>query len=57
MHAGIVAAVLAAGAFVSLVWRPGQGAIWSQLSAIVLMASCALAAGAAREWFVRKPVS
>jgi hypothetical protein len=38
LHAAIVGAVLAVGALVSLLSRPGAGAIWSQLAAIVLMA-------------------
>ena len=37
VHAALVAAVLALGAMASLLSRPGAGAIWSQLAAIVLM--------------------
>jgi hypothetical protein len=47
LHSGVMGAILALGALVSLLSRPGQGAIWSQLSAILLMAPSALAGGAA----------
>jgi hypothetical protein len=47
LHAAIVGAILALGAFASLVSRPGAGAIWSQLAAIVLMAPSALVGGVA----------
>jgi hypothetical protein len=42
LHAGIVAGVLAVGAIVSLLSRPGEGAVWSQVSAVCLMAPSAL---------------
>lgn len=43
-HAAIVAAVIAAGALVSLVARASEE-IWSQVSAIVVMAPCAWIGG------------
>jgi hypothetical protein len=45
LHAGIVAGVLAAGALASLLSSPGEGAIWSQLAAALLMAPSALIGG------------
>jgi hypothetical protein len=45
LHAAIVAAILALGATVSLVATLGSGAIWSQVSAIALMAPAAAAGG------------
>jgi multisubunit Na+/H+ antiporter MnhE subunit len=43
-HAAILAALIALGAVVSLVASP-PGAIWSQVSALVLMAPCAWLGG------------
>src|SRR3954469_25200987 len=43
-HAAVVAAVIAAGAILSLVFDP-SGARWSQLAAIVVMAPCAWLGG------------
>jgi multisubunit Na+/H+ antiporter MnhE subunit len=43
-HAAIVAALIATGAVVSIVASPA-GAIWSQVSALVLMAPCAWLGG------------
>ena len=40
-HGIAVAAVLALGAAISLVSTLGNGAVWSQAAAIVLMAPCA----------------
>jgi hypothetical protein len=45
-HAAIVALLIAVGALVSLVLSPGEGARWSQLSALLLMAPCAWLGGA-----------
>ena len=39
---GVVAAMIAVGALISLASRPGGGAIWSQLVAILLLAPTAL---------------
>jgi multisubunit Na+/H+ antiporter MnhE subunit len=44
LHAAIVAALIALGALISLIARPSD-AIWSQVSAIVFMAPCALVGG------------
>src|SRR2546429_9990619 len=41
----LLAAVIAAGALFSLLARPGAGAIWSQVSALLLMAPAALVGG------------
>jgi hypothetical protein len=46
VHAGVVALLIAAGALVSLVLAPGDGARWSQLAALLLMAPCAWVGGA-----------
>ena len=43
-HAAVVAAIIAAGALLSLLARPSD-AIWSQLSALVIMAPCAWLGG------------
>jgi hypothetical protein len=43
-HAGIVAALIAAGALASLLARPSD-ALWSQASAIAVMAPCAWLGG------------
>lgn len=53
LHAAIVGAILALGAIGSLISRPGHGALWSQLAAIVLMAPCAPIGGAAASFFSR----
>ena len=45
LHAGIVAALIAVGAAVSLLASPKGDAIWSQLTALTLMAPCAVAGG------------
>jgi nitrate/nitrite transporter NarK len=47
-HAGLVAAMIALGATISLIASPGAGATWSQWSALLLMAPCAWAAGLGR---------
>ena len=44
-HGVAVAAVLAAGALVSLLSTFGKGAIWSQVAALVLMAPSAVVGG------------
>jgi hypothetical protein len=43
-HAAVVAAIIAAGALVSLLMRPAD-AIWSQVAALVIMAPCAWIGG------------
>jgi len=45
LHAALVAALIALGALISLLARPSD-AIWSQVSALVVMAPCALIGGA-----------
>jgi hypothetical protein len=52
-HAAVVAAILALGATVSLIATMGKGAIWSQVSAISLMAPAAAAGGWLRGWLTR----
>lgn len=42
-HAAGLGILIALGALISLVLRPGAGAIWTQLVAVVLMAPAALA--------------
>lgn len=54
LHSAIVGAILALGALASLLSRPGAGAIWSQLGAIVLMAPSTLAGGAAASLLTRR---
>jgi putative membrane protein (TIGR04086 family) len=44
-HGGAVAAVLALGATLSLLGTLGQGAVWSQVAALALMAPCAALGG------------
>ena len=44
VHAAILAALIALGALASIATRPGD-AMWSQLSALVLMAPCAWLGG------------
>src|SRR3954447_2408156 len=44
LHTAIVAGLIALGAVVSLLMRPSD-AIWSQLSALLIMAPCALIGG------------
>ncbi len=44
-HGAAVAAVLALGAAVSLISTLGNGAIWSQVAALVFMAPCAVLGG------------
>jgi hypothetical protein len=43
-----VGALIAAAAIVSMLARPGGGALWSQLCALLLMAPSAVAGGAVR---------
>jgi hypothetical protein len=45
-HAAIVAALIAAGALVSLIFSPGGTARWSQLAALLVMAPSAWLGGA-----------
>jgi hypothetical protein len=45
LHAGIVAALIATVATVSWIAHPGQGAVWTQASAVFLFAPAALAGG------------
>jgi hypothetical protein len=45
-HAAVVALLIAAGAVISLLLRSADGARWSQLAALVLMAPCAWLGGA-----------
>jgi hypothetical protein len=44
-HAGVVALLIVAGALVSLLARPGDAALWSQLAALLLMAPAAWLGG------------
>ena len=44
-HAAIVGALIATGALVSLALRASDGARWSQLAALILMAPCAWIGG------------
>lgn len=43
----VVAALVAAGALVSLISRPGEGAVWTQLEAILLFAPLVVLGGSA----------
>jgi hypothetical protein len=45
VHARTLALAIAAVAIVSLLGRPGGGAVWTQLAAILLFAPCALLGG------------
>jgi hypothetical protein len=54
LHAGIVAGIVALGAFVSLISSLREGAIWSQVAALLLMAPSALLAGVAKTRFSSK---
>lgn len=45
MHAFAVGCMIALGATVSLIARPGEGALWTQLSAILLYAPLTLLGG------------
>jgi hypothetical protein len=45
LHAAIVAGLIAVIALVSWIAQPGQGAVWTQASAIFLFAPAALAGG------------
>ena len=57
LHAAIVGVILAAGALASLVSRPGAGAIWSQVSAIFLMAPSVFVGGVVAKRLPReKPI-
>jgi len=57
LHAAIVGAVLAVGALASLVFRPGAGAIWSQVAAMFLMAPSVFVGGAVAKRLSReKPI-
>lgn len=40
-HAGVLGVLIALGALISLLMRPGEGAIWTQVGAIFLMAPAA----------------
>jgi hypothetical protein len=42
-HAAVLGILIASGALISLILRPGTGAIWTQVAAVVLMAPAALA--------------
>lgn len=53
-HALAVAAILAAGAIVSLASTAGHGAIWSQVAALVLMAPSAAFGGWAKRNRIRE---
>ncbi len=44
-QAAILSLVIGTGAFISLLARPGKGAIWSQLSALLVMAPAAMIGG------------
>ena len=44
-HAPILSLVIGTAAFISLLSRPGKGAIWSQLSALLVMAPAAMIGG------------
>jgi len=44
-HSAGVAALVAIGALVSLVSTLGNGAVWSQVAALMLMAPCAVLGG------------
>lgn len=48
LYAMGVAIAIAAGALVSLMARPGKGAIWSQLAALLLMAPASVLGGYVR---------
>ncbi len=45
LHAGLVTIVIGSGALISLLSKPGKGAIWSQLSALLIMAPSAMIGG------------
>jgi len=45
LYALAVAIAIAVGALVSLIARPGQGAIWSQIAALLLMSPAAVVGG------------
>jgi hypothetical protein len=45
VHSVAVAALLAIGAAISLLGTLGNGAVWSQVAALVLMAPCAVPGG------------
>ena len=44
-HAAILSIVIGTGASISLLSRPGKGAIWSQLSALLVMAPATMIGG------------
>ena len=50
-----LAAMIAIGALISLLARPGAGAIWSQVSALLLMSPAALVGGSLRVRQLRRP--
>ena len=54
VHACILAGIISLGAFISLSASPGEGAIWSQLAAIGVMAPCAVVGGLLRGRLLRK---
>lgn len=51
LHGLAVAVIIAIGAIVSLVAAPGEGSLWSQISALALFAPAAALGGWAREKF------
>ncbi|MGI9070343.1 MAG: hypothetical protein ACR2JB_03180 [Bryobacteraceae bacterium] len=42
-HAAVLGILIASGALIPLILRPGTGAIWTQIAAVVLMGPAALA--------------
>ncbi len=48
-YAAILSIVIGTGALISLLSRPGKGAIWSQLSALLVMAPAAMIGGYLRD--------
>ena len=44
-HALVIGLLIAAGALVSLIARPGDGAVWSQLATLLLMAPLTVGGG------------
>jgi hypothetical protein len=49
----ILAVIIAGGAIGSMIGRPGQGAVWSQLAALLAMSPAALAG----DWLRMKRLS
>jgi hypothetical protein len=54
VYGGVVALLIASGATVSLLAQPGSGALWSQLTALTLMAPAAFAGGVVWSWSRRR---